>query len=176
MDHSTHDHHAHLMHASANSNMHASPGAHNCQMSMFFTWSTKDLCLVFRSWHVRNTTTLILSLLAVIALSAGYELVRDLARRYEARVDGALSISEETSSLLPGRAGAVAGAGEAGRKRRNGRIGKAMFYGVQVFYSFFIMLLFMTYNGWVMISVAVGSAIGYTIWGGSGAAKSVACH
>lgn len=37
-------------------------------------------------------------------------------------------------------------------------------------------LLFMTYNGWVMISVAVGSAIGYIIWGGSEAAKSVACH
>ncbi|PUU82508.1 Ctr copper transporter family-domain-containing protein [Tuber borchii] len=144
------------------------------QTPRLFTWSTQDLCLVFRSWHVRNTTHLILSLLAVIALSAGYEFVRNLARRYEARVDGAQSISEETSSLLPGRADTVTG--EVERRRRNGRIGKAVFYGVQVFYSFFIMLLFMTYNGWVMISVAVGSAIGYVIWGGSGAAKSVACH
>ncbi|CAZ84449.1 unnamed protein product [Tuber melanosporum] len=175
MDHSTHDHHAHMMHASANHDMHASPEAHRCQMSMLFTWSTKDLCLVFRSWHVHNTTTLILSLFAVIALSAGYEFVRDLARRYEARVDGSLSISEETSSLLPGRAGIAAGTDEVERRRRSGRFGKAVFYGVQVFYSFFIMLLFMTYNGWVMISVAIGSAIGYTLWG-SGAAKSVACH
>jgi len=166
MDHSTHDHHAHMMHASANHDMHASPEAHRCQMSMLFTWSTKDLCLVFRSWHVHNTTTLILSLFAVIALSAGYEFVRDLARRYEARVDGSLSIR---------RAGIAAGTDEVERRRRSGRFGKAVFYGVQVFYSFFIMLLFMTYNGWVMISVAIGSAIGYTLWG-SGAAKSVACH
>ncbi|PWW78855.1 Ctr-domain-containing protein [Tuber magnatum] len=175
MERSTHDHHAHMTHASTDHNMHASPEAYSCRMNMLFTWSTKDLCLVFHGWHVRNTTTLILSLLAVIALSAGYEFVRDLARRYATRVDGVPSISEETSSLLPGRAGAAVAAGGVGR-RRNGRIGKAVFYGVQVFYSFFIMLLFMTYNGWVMISVAVGSAIGYAIWGGSGAARSVTCH
>lgn len=42
---------------------------------------------VFRWWHVSNTFTLILSLLGVVALSAGYEFVREISRRYEARVD-----------------------------------------------------------------------------------------
>lgn len=37
-------------------------------------------------------------------------------------------------------------------------------------------LLFMTYNGWVMLSVAVGAFIGYLAFGGSPATKSVACH
>ena len=59
---------------------------------------------------------------------------------------------------------------------------KAVLYAVQVFYSFFIMLLFMTYNGWVMLAVAVGAFAGYLIFGdangggGASATKTVACH
>ena len=41
-------------------------------------------------------------------------------------------------------------------------------------------LLFMTYNGYVMLAVAVGAFVGYTAFGGGSeggsAAKSVACH
>ena len=37
-------------------------------------------------------------------------------------------------------------------------------------------LLFMTYNGWVMLAVAVGAFLGYLGFGGSTSTKSVACH
>lgn len=38
-------------------------------------------------------------------------------------------------------------------------------------------LLFMTYNGWVMISVAIGAFIGYLVFGNStSATKDNACH
>lgn len=41
-------------------------------------------------------------------------------------------------------------------------------------------LLFMTYNGYVMLAVAVGAFVGYMAFGGGSdggsAAKSVACH
>ena len=37
-------------------------------------------------------------------------------------------------------------------------------------------LLFMTYNGWVMLAVAVGAFVGYLVFGNSTATKSVACH
>ena len=61
------------------------------------------------------------------------------------------------------------------REKRE-RIVKAAFYAAQVFYSFFIMLLFMTYNGWVMLAVAAGAFLGYIAFGGGSATKSVACH
>lgn len=78
----------------------------------------------------------------------------------------------ESSSLLP-----PVGAKGSSPPGKRGHAGKALFYGAQVFYSFFIMLLFMTYNGWVMIAVAVGATLGYILWGGGGtSAKSVACH
>ena len=53
---------------------------------MLFTWDTTDLCIVFRSWHVGSTWSLLVSLVGVVVLCAGYELVRDISRRYEASV------------------------------------------------------------------------------------------
>lgn len=52
---------------------------------MLFTWSTENLCIVFSSWRITSTLSLIVSLLAVIALTAGYEAVREASRRYEER-------------------------------------------------------------------------------------------
>ena len=52
---------------------------------MLFTWDTRNLCIVFRQWRVTGTSSLIFSLLAIVLLTAGYELVREISRRYEAR-------------------------------------------------------------------------------------------
>ena len=51
---------------------------------MLFTWDTTNLCIIFHWWHVSSTATLLLSLVGVALLTAGYELVRDASRRYEA--------------------------------------------------------------------------------------------
>jgi copper transporter 1 len=54
---------------------------------MLFTWSTQDLCIVFRWWHISGTPTLIISLLAIVALGAAYEALRSVSRRYETFVN-----------------------------------------------------------------------------------------
>lgn len=53
---------------------------------MLFTWDTNNLCIVFKSWRVTSTMSLIWSLVGVMLLTAGYELVREMSRRYEAKV------------------------------------------------------------------------------------------
>lgn len=50
---------------------------------MLFTWDTTNLCIVFRQWHIRGTASLVFSLLAIIAICAGYEALREGIRRYE---------------------------------------------------------------------------------------------
>jgi copper transporter 1 len=189
MDHS---HHEHMHHGGAvgTAGGDVMEETYRCSMNMLFTWNTQNLCLVFRSWHIDGAASLFFSLLGVVILSAGYEWLRDFTRRFEARIDAATPEnntttqndeenvenggSEETSSLLP-NAGRTPAA--ASRSRYSlPHILKGALYGLQVFYSFFIMLLFMTYNGWVMIAVAVGAFLGYIVWGGNTAAKSVACH
>ncbi|KAF8448309.1 ctr copper transporter [Terfezia claveryi] len=156
-----HDHHhMHHMASSAGGDM-MHEEVYRCSMNMLFTWSTENLCLVFRWWHVTGNFSLIMSLLGVVALSAGYEFLRELTRRLEIRLDS-MPQSSKRPPLSPSQLKA--------------HIIKATLYGLQVFYSFFIMLLFMTYNGWVMIAVAIGAFVGYCLWGGASATKSVACH
>jgi solute carrier family 31 (copper transporter), member 1 len=109
---------------------------------MLFTWDTTNLCIVFRSWRITGTISLLFSLLAIIVLAAGYELVREFSRRYENKHNsmvGAFGNGEdghehdEHSSLL------LVGGRRKENVEREGRIVKAAFYAVQVFYSFFIM-------------------------------------
>jgi len=151
-----------------------------CQMSMVFTWNTQDLCIIFRSWHIRTTAGLLFSLLAVALLTAGYEALREASRRYEYYVDKRgenlprpqnhlEDVTENTPFLWTGKAQI-----EVNRKAH---VIKSILYGCQVFYSFFIMLLFMTYNGWVMIAVGVGASIGFLLFGkNTTAAKTASCH
>jgi len=149
--------------------------SHRCSMNMLFTWNTQDLCIVFRQWHVSGTPSLIWSLMAIIALTAGYEAIREISRRYEAHSnvrradDIPNTVDNESSSLLwPGRSARVV--------ERKSKVIKAALYALQVFYSFFIMLLFMTYNGWIMLAVAAGAFLGYILFGNVPATKTVACH
>jgi copper transporter 1 len=48
--------------------------------------------------------------------------------------------------------------------------------GVDEFGADVYRLLFMTYNGWVMLAVAVGAFVGYLMFSQSSSTKSVACH
>jgi len=172
MDHSHHDMPGHDM-PSHDMPGHDMPG-HNmpmCSMNMLFTWNTENLCIVFKQWRITGTLSLLISILAIMALCAGYELVRDLARRYENSVESKQDPPNESSSLIPGRSTPM-----STKNDRQVHMIKAAFYATQVFYSFFIMLLFMTYNGWIMLAVAAGSFVGYLIWGGGSATKAAACH
>jgi copper transporter 1 len=68
---------------------------------MLFTWSTQDLCIVFRGWHISNNFTLIVSLLLIVALGAGYEALREASRRYEASTEARLArIPQGTYPLI----------------------------------------------------------------------------
>ena len=63
-------------------------------LQMLFTWDTTNLCIIFRWWHITSTFTLLISLVAVAVLTAGYEAVREASRRYE-------SSSAEYANSLP---------------------------------------------------------------------------
>jgi len=83
--------HGHMDHGD-----HSMPGmpgmggdAPTCNMNMLFTWDTTNLCIVFRGWRIDGTISLIVSLIAIILLTAGYEAVREMSRRYEAYAQGA---------------------------------------------------------------------------------------
>jgi len=104
-------------------------GEGKCSMNMLFTWSSKDLCIIFRQWRVTSTTSLLLSLIAIVLLTAGYECVRELSRRYEQSHNTQMGAFSSSATRSDSKAAA----------ERKGTIIKALLYAVQVFYSFFIM-------------------------------------
>ncbi|KAG5913534.1 hypothetical protein E4U61_006802 [Claviceps capensis] len=173
MDHADHDNAA-----TKHGNMDHGHGGHGgmddmCSMSMLFTWDTKNLCIVFRQWHVRSTPGLIASLIAVVLLAMGYEALRALSRKYENAVNRRIlampHLTETTPFLAPGQSHENAS--------KQGHVLKAVLYGVQNFYAFMLMLVFMTYNGWVMIAVSLGAFLGYLSFGHcTSSTKENACH
>ncbi|KAH8202643.1 hypothetical protein TruAng_003244 [Truncatella angustata] len=179
MDHGDMDHGGHGgMTDMCNMNLTTADGI-ECEPQMLFTWDSTNLCIVFRSWHVRGTASLVFSLLAIVAICVGYEAVREATRRYESWADkrqetaprehGDGHVTENTPFLWTGR--------NQVEVSKRAHVIKATLYAVQCFYAFMMMLLFMTYNGWVMLAVFVGNFIGYIMFGNSTkATKETACH
>ncbi|EZF30650.1 hypothetical protein H109_00157 [Trichophyton interdigitale MR816] len=172
-----------------------------CSMNMLFTFSTKNLCIVFPQWRVTGLFSLLLSLAAVVLLVAGYEALRDFTRQYELATLGQRDLPSNVgctqpvpvpvpvpASTIPNRlygtavgdeSSSLLGSDRTGRgsvAERKAKVTRAGLYAAQVFYSFFIMLLFMTYNGWIMLAVAAGAFMGHLMFGESSASKTVSCH
>lgn len=214
---------------------------------MLFTWSTENLCIVFRGWRITGTISLIWSLFAIVLMTAGYEFVREMSRRYEAGVQREIENMPRKSSLFclslrptslrsqfkchptpvhkaawqkrTARHAKVAkrnsammimrrahlcygqAAARTSRMLRGGRRSSRLpcmqcrcFIPSSSCESTFFCsctrqdqiirsqgscvyrLLFMTYNGWIMLAVAVGAFVGYLLFGNSSATKSAACH
>ncbi len=68
---------------------------------MLFTWDTTNLCIIFHWWHITTPLTAVISMIAVAALTAGYEAVREATRRYEARSAEYVNSLPSKSTLLP---------------------------------------------------------------------------
>lgn len=121
-----------------------------CSMNMLFTWDYNNLCIVFRWWHISTAFQLAVSMVIVAALGAGYELLRCRIRNLDKR--------NITATANP-----------------PSRLELAIGYGAQVFYSYMLMLVFMTYNGWIMIAVSLGAVLGFYYWGNV-AERQMMCH
>ncbi|KAG0301345.1 hypothetical protein BGZ98_008440, partial [Dissophora globulifera] len=138
-------------------------------MNMLFNWDTQNLCVVFESWKINTPSALIFSCLVIIGLAASYELLRAQSHRFEERLlEGARkrdigesqvhavgsNISEDETPLLPSRSVTL-------RLSNQQQFTRALFYMAQVFVGFFLMLIFMTYNGYLMASTVIGAGVGF---------------
>ncbi|RKF54046.1 Copper transport protein CTR2 [Golovinomyces cichoracearum] len=164
MDHSHHMHMNHDHSQMDHSHMDHGDGTHmiQCSMNMLFTWDTSNLCIIFHWWRIRGPISLVFSLLGVIAVTAMFEAVRAASRRYEKWVNQKKKSSQRKRLF---------------NMNRRTHIIKAVIYSIQSFYGLMLMLIFMTYNGWVMMCMGIGAFLGYLIFGHElSATKDGACH
>lgn len=117
----------------------------SCSMNMLFTWSYKNTCVVFRWWHIRKLSDMLLSFIAIMFLGYLYEYLRYYIFKSQANRAGVTNTSSSS--------------------HRKNKFYNSCWYGLQVGYSFMLMLVFMTYNGWLMIAVVLGAIWGHYSWG-----------
>ncbi|CAG8689383.1 4932_t:CDS:2 [Funneliformis caledonium] len=122
-----------------------------CSMNMLFNWDTKNLCIVFSWWRVDNIGFLSRKYDASIYNSSAAELQDD---GFEENA----TVTSEIQTVVQKR-------NRVFRITFKQQMIRSLIYTVQVFISFFTMLIFMTYNGFLMFSVAIGAGIGYLFFG-----------
>lgn len=130
---------------------------------MIFTWDWENTCIIYKWWHVKSLTDFVLSFIAIVILGMGYEFTKFFFTRWEkSHINVILSTTSNSSSLAT----------------KQYKLKRSLLYGFQVGYSFMLMLVFMTYNGWYMIAIVIGAAIGNNIWGSvfEPTDSSMACH
>ncbi|PSR71183.1 hypothetical protein PHLCEN_2v12942 [Hermanssonia centrifuga] len=138
-----------------------SPPVKRCAMNMLWNTQIENTCIVFRSWHISTTQAFVFSCLAIVALGVLYEWLREAQKVMDRKIAATLSAqgkgkgrggpvsedspeSEEETGLLTGLRVVKESEGVAIPPAL--RFSRAVLYGAQVFLSFFLMLVFMTYN------------------------------
>ena len=135
---------------------HGDMNHNSCSMNMSFTWSYQDTCIIFEWWHIHSLLQFLISCIIIVSLSIYYEYLKYKFVKF----------ANENNAI---------------RSQRNERWNKALQYGIQVGFSFMLMLVFMTYNGWLMICIVVGATIGHFKWNdamlqSSTEQRPLACH
>lgn len=123
---------------------------------MLFTWDWENTCVVYKWWHVKTLPGFLGTLIAIVVISMMYEFSRNWISRWKSKNHPVITSSSKTKAQF--------------------KIKGSLLYAFQVGYSFMLMLVFMTYNGWYMLAVVIGAALGFYLWGDSSENRAMLCH
>ncbi|KAI0798445.1 Ctr copper transporter [Irpex lacteus] len=173
-----------------------------CSLNMLWNTQIQDTCIVFSSWHITSTASFLFSFLVIVALGVLYEWLREAQKAADRKIAATLSaqgkgkgtarVSGRTSPDDHEEAGLLTGLRVV--KDDIGtplpitlRTSRALLYGAQVFLSFFLMLVFMTYNAYLILATVLGAVLGHFIFnprldvegilsGAAASSRGMACH
>ena len=136
---------------------HDMPGMKMCKMSMTFNSDYENLCILTDKLMVTTKTQLVFAMVGIVLLTFGYEyyklILDSMQGRYKQFKNGNTATEAEC---------------------RNYKTKVSIAYALGVGYSMIIMLLFMTFNTWIMMSVCIGAGLGHYVF--DVPFSSVACH
>ncbi|KAL2284600.1 hypothetical protein FJTKL_08947 [Diaporthe vaccinii] len=163
-------------------------GGNSCKISMLWNWNTIDSCFLSSSWHVTSRGMFAGSCIGVLLLVMLLELLRRMVKEYDALLVRKHSTNSNGSNGT--YVGAAAGAaqqqaasesGESKDHRVNvqpvsavpsGRFRptvleqavRALLHMCQFAVAYFVMLLAMYYNGYIIICIFIGAFLGSFIF------------
>ncbi|XP_020626924.1 high affinity copper uptake protein 1-like [Orbicella faveolata] len=139
-------------------------------MMMYFHFS-KSVTILFESWSVNDATELVFSCVAIFVLAALYEGLKVLREVLKRRYSYVVSVDLTETKVYgtgPNQTTVVTESkGELPRSRICNwhHLVQTFLHVVQVTISYFLMLIFMTYNVWLCLAVALGAGFGYFVFG-----------
>lgn len=170
--------------ASSKMSMSASP-PHSCKISMLWNWYTIDSCFIARSWHVKTKGAFAGSCIGVFLMVVAAqwlhrfcrELDNSIKKRHMARLQQSSASGDSSSedigkSTTPAHLLApnpyVHAISHQWLFRSQGDIVptfvehlvRSVLYTIEWGLSYLIMLLFMYYNGYIIISCILGALVG----------------
>ncbi|KAL2803159.1 Ctr copper transporter family-domain-containing protein [Aspergillus granulosus] len=164
----------------------------SCVISMLWNWNTIDSCFLSSQWHIRSRGMFAGSCIGVILLVIALEFLRRVAREYDAflvhraqKKAGQFlaapahnpSAAASSSSSDHGKAtvstAAFAGAGATGEQASESvrvrpniveQFIRAFLHMLQFAVAYFVMLLAMYFNGYIIICIFIGAFLGSFIF------------
>ncbi|EJU04316.1 Ctr copper transporter [Dacryopinax primogenitus] len=153
--------------------MHASAAApmRRCAMNMLWNTQVENTCVVFRQWHIGNIGEFIASFIAILLLGLLFEYLRVAQVKMEKRI-AARMVKERGVEHAPGTESPGEEALLLARASRMGvarvpmysRVVRALLYASSTALSAFLMLVFMTYNAYLILAVVIGAGLGHFIF------------
>ncbi|OJK03068.1 hypothetical protein ASPACDRAFT_76142 [Aspergillus aculeatus ATCC 16872] len=180
--------------ASSSMDMDMDMGSSSCQISMLWNWTTIDACFLSKTWHITTKGMFAGTCIGTICLVVCLEFLRRVAREYDAflirrarlryqflanldspsegerRMRTAPSASASTSRCKDAAAAAATttttavGTAPPYRPTLPEQLVRATLHMLQFAVAYFVMLLAMYFNGYIIICIIVGAFLGALVF------------
>ncbi|KAF7553761.1 hypothetical protein G7Z17_g3385 [Cylindrodendrum hubeiense] len=144
----------------------------SCVISMLWNWNTIDSCFISRSWHITSKGMFAGSCIGVLLLVMSLEALRRAVKEYDSYI-----IRQHAAKFVGSSAALNNGPGSDSSKAADGaaacavgippfrpNVGqqaiRALLHMLQFAVAYFVMLLAMYYNGYIIICIFIGSYLG----------------
>ncbi|KAI1765633.1 Ctr-domain-containing protein [Hypoxylon sp. FL1150] len=156
-------------------NMNMGNSIGSCNISMLWNWDTIDTCFLSESWQIKSSGGFAGLCIGVILLGVLLELLRRLARTYDQHLvrshrktttalaaTSANSSTETASGSLIAKEKPLTVVGNAPYRPTPWQQSiRALLHTLQFALGYWIMLLAMYYNGYIIICIFLGAFVGF---------------
>lgn len=137
-----------------------------CKISMLWNWNTIDSCFIAETWHVRSRGMFAGSCIGVFFLVFASQWLSRVSKEFELAADNGASAPFNKQTIKSPLVYLISHRWLANPARTSitNHIIKSILYTIQWGVSYIIMLLFMYYNGYIIISCILGALFGHLVF------------
>ncbi|KAL1656136.1 Copper Transporter integral membrane protein that functions in high affinity copper transport [Didymella pomorum] len=149
----------------------------SCKISMLWNWYTVDSCFIARSWRITSKGMFAGSCIGVVLLVILLEFLRRAGKEYDRYIiqqclashtpaaSTATVASSASSDNSKTPVTTTAPTAQTFRPSVLQQAIRALLHMLQFAVAYFVMLLAMYYNGYIIICIFIGAYLGYFIFG-----------